>query len=299
MKLTGLYVPLITPFDESGGIAFDALETLAHQILDGGARGLVALGTTAEPSALTEHERESVLKIATQACQDHDAQLVVGADTPQALDDLRDRPEVTAALTLVPPFISPGEAGAAAYLTRLAVTSPVPLVIYHVPYRTGQPLCAATIRQLAADDNIAGIKYAAGGIDEETITLMADLPPDFAVLAGDDPYLSPMLALGAHGGILASALVAPTQFATLIDAWLTNDVRQARQRGHQLSGLSQALFAEPNPTVIKAVLHARGTIPTPAVRPPLLPADPASRRAALTLLDDLPHPAHEDGPTTL
>ncbi|TDO44356.1 4-hydroxy-tetrahydrodipicolinate synthase [Kribbella sp. VKM Ac-2527] len=287
MTLTGLYVPLITPFDESGGIAFDALETLAHQILDGGARGLVALGTTAEPSALTEHERESVLKIATQACQAHDAQLLVGANSPQALDDLRERPEVTAALTLVPPFIRPGEAGAAAYLTQLAATSPVPIVIYHVPYRTGQPLSAATIQDLAAVDNIKGIKYAQGGIDEETITLMADLPPDFAVLAGDDPYISPMLALGAHGGILASALVVPTQFATLIDAWLTNDVVQAREPGHRLGNLSQALFAEPNPTVIKAVLHARGTIPTPAVRPPLLQADPTSATRAIEKLTRL------------
>ena len=287
MKLKGLYVPLITPFDESGGIAFDALETLAHQILDGGARGLVALGTTAEPFALTDHEREAVLKIATNACQSHDAHLLVGANTPQALEDLQDRPEVTAALTLVPPFIRPGEAGAAAYLTQLAVTSPVPLVIYHVPYRTGQPLSAATIQSLAEVKNIKGIKYAAGGIDEETITLMADLPPDFAVLAGDDPYLSPMLALGAHGGILASALVAPNQFATLIDAWLTNDAKTARELGHQLASLSQALFAEPNPTVIKAVLHARGTIPTPGVRLPLLPAEPTSTTRAIEKLTRL------------
>ncbi|MET0418072.1 MAG: dihydrodipicolinate synthase family protein [Actinoplanes sp.] len=268
--LHGLYVPMITPFDASGEVALDALERLAHDILDDGATGLVALGTTAEPSTLTGPERAAVLELLTAVCRDRGAPVIVGANDAAALRAL---PEVTAALTLVPPFLRPGEDGVVAYLTGLAAASPAPIVLYHVPYRTGQPLSANAVRRIAAIGNVIGVKYAAGGIDAATVELMADLPPGFAVLAGDDMFIAPMLALGAHGAIAASAHVATAGYAKLIEA--------GGAPGHRLALLSAALFAEPNPTVIKGVLHAQGRIPTAAVRLPLLPASAGSVGAAL------------------
>ena len=131
---------------------------------------------------------------------------------------------------------------------------------------------------------MAGIKLAVGGIDTDTIELMADPPPGFAVLGGDDAVISPLLALGAAGGILASAHVATRQFAELAAAWRDGDAGRARALGHRLAALSIALFAEPNPTVVKGVLHAQGRIPTPAVRLPLLSAAPGSVRAAAALV---------------
>ncbi|MER5643699.1 dihydrodipicolinate synthase family protein [Streptosporangium sp. NPDC002524] len=280
MTLTGLYVPLITPFDDAGAVALDALEALAHRIVDDGATGLVALGTTAEPGALSGPERRAVVDLAARVCAERGARLLVGAATPPELDALRDRPEVTAALSLVPPFTRPGEAGVLAHFRRLAA-GPVPLVVYHVPYRTGQCLSADAVRRLAALPGVVGVKYAVGGIDDDTVALMADLPDGFAVLGGDDVFVSPLLALGAHGAVLASAHVATARFAELVEAWRTGDVARARPLGHRLAALSAALFAEPNPAVVKAVLHARGVIPTAAVRPPLLPARPDTTRAAL------------------
>ncbi|TDU84359.1 4-hydroxy-tetrahydrodipicolinate synthase [Kribbella voronezhensis] len=282
MTLTGLFIPLITPFDAGGAVALDSLEALARRMLEAGASGLVALGTTGEPSSLTEAERQAVVDVAAIVCREHDAKLIVGAGTPQALEDLRGRGEVHAALTVVPPFVRPGEAGTIAYLTQLAANSPVPLVIYHVPYRTGQALSASALTRLGSLPGVVGVKYAAG-ITEDAIELMAALPPHFAVLGGDDLFISPLLALGAQGGILASAHLATEQFVALIDAWHTGDVATARALGHRLARLSRALFAEPNPTVIKAALHAQGLIPTPAVRLPLLPAGHHS----LTALDVL------------
>jgi len=91
MMLNGLYVPLITPFDAAGAVDLDALETLARQVLDAGATGLVALGTTGEPAALSGSEKRAVLDVAARVCRERSAPLVVGADTPQALDALRDR----------------------------------------------------------------------------------------------------------------------------------------------------------------------------------------------------------------
>jgi 4-hydroxy-tetrahydrodipicolinate synthase len=285
MTLDGLYVPLITPFAADGEVALEALEKLAHTALDNGATGLVALGTTAEATALSDAEQRAVAAVAATVCAARDAQLLVGANTIQALQGLRELPSVTAGLSLVPPFVRPGEAGVLAHFRHLA-TAAVPLVVYHHPHRTGQQVSARTLVALAAIPEVIGIKYSVTGIDAETVTLLADPPPGCAVLGGDDPFISPLLAMGAHGGILASAHVATTQFADLIRAWRDGDAERARVLGHRLARLAMALFAEPNPTVIKAVLHARGEIPTPAVRLPLLAAHPDSVRAATQLLEE-------------
>jgi len=228
-----------------------------------------------------------VTELCAQACREHGAALVVGAgsgDTAAslaALTALAEWPDVTAALVPVPPYTRPGEAGVLAHFARLAAASPVPLVVYHVPYRTAQPLGAAALHRLARLPNVAGIKYAAGGVDPAAVDLLGDCPPGFAVLAGDDLYFSALLALGAAGGILASAHLATGQFAALAAAWAAGDVPAARALGHRLARLSAAAFAEPNPTVIKGALHALGRIPAPDVRLPLLPASPASVAAAL------------------
>jgi 4-hydroxy-tetrahydrodipicolinate synthase len=283
MPLTGVFVPLITPFDAAGEVALDALEALAHQMLDGGAAGLVALGTTGEPSSLTGPEQSAVLDVVARVCRERAAALIVGANTMSAVQALASRPEVTAALTVVPPFVRAGEAGVEAYFRHLA-TGPVPLVVYHVPHRTAQELSADCLRRLAGIPNVVGIKYATGRIDADTVRFLDDLPDGFAVLGGDDVLLSPLLALGAHGGILASAHLTPALFVQLVQAWRVGDVATAHPLGRQLAMLSDALFAGPNPTVIKAALHARGLIPSPAVRLPLLTADPTSTAAALALL---------------
>jgi 4-hydroxy-tetrahydrodipicolinate synthase len=128
----------------------------------------------------------------------------------------------------------------------------------------------------------------AGGIDADTVTLLAGLPAGFSVLAGDDLFASPLLALGAAGGILASAHLRTGDFAALIAAWQSGDAARARELGHRLVPLSAALFAEPNPVVMKGVLHALGMVPSPAVRLPLLPAGSDSVQAALSQLEALP-----------
>jgi 4-hydroxy-tetrahydrodipicolinate synthase len=291
--LAGLYIPLITPLRSSGELAVDALEALAHSVIDAGAAGLVALGTTAEAATLSAGERRAVLDICARVCRERSATLVAGAgsnDThasAQALRDLAAWPEVSAALTVVPYFTRPSEEGVIAHFTRLAAESPVPLIIYNVPGRTGQVVGWRALRKLAGLAGIIGVKHAVGGIDEDTVTLMADLPDGFAVLGGDDVFASPILALGAAGAILASAHLCTGHFAEMVHSWRAGEPARARMLGHRLAGLSAALFAEPNPTVIKAALHAQGRIPSPAVRLPLLAASPAAADAALRHASEL------------
>lgn len=281
MTVTGVHVPLITPFDGAGAVAFGVLEELAHEVLAAGAAGVVALGTTAEAGTLSAAERNEVLEVLARVCLRRGVPLLVGANTAAELRALPGQPSVVAALCLVPPFVRPGEDGVVAHFDALAAVSPVPLVVYHVPQRTGQELSAGTVRRLAAIDAVIGIKYAPRAVDAKAVDLLTDPPSAFTVLAGTDELLSPMLALGAHGAILASAHVATAQFVALAAAFKSGPADRARPLAHQLTRLSAALFAEPNPTVIKAVLHAQGRIPTPDVRLPLLPATGASVEAAV------------------
>jgi 4-hydroxy-tetrahydrodipicolinate synthase len=290
VSLQGLYVPLITPFTEEGDLAPDVLEKLAHAVIDDGAAGLVALGTTGESPTLTTAERRTVLDICAGACRERGATLIAGAgsndtaSTARALQDLAAWPEVSAALTVVPYYTRPSQDGIIAHFTRVAAGSPVPVLVYNIPYRTGTSLSRETLRELATIPGIAGVKHAVGGIDHDTVLLMADPPEDFAVLAGDDVFASPLLALGAAGAILASAHLCTREFADFVAAWRAGEAARGRELGNRLAALSAALFAEPNPCVIKGVLYALGKIPSPVVRLPLLPASDDTVHAAVALL---------------
>lgn len=289
MTFTGLYVPLVTPFTATGEIALEALSGLAHQSLDAGAAGLVVLGTTGEPATLTAAEQRRVVDVCASACRERGAQLILGAgtnttagsvDAVAALDA-----RAAAALTVVPYYTRPSEAGVIEHFRRVAAASPVPVLIYHIPYRTGRALSAETLCRLAELPNVAGFKYAGGGIDDTAMDFLSRVSPGTSVLAGDDIYTAPLLALGASGGILACANVAPAAYVELIAAWRGGEIEHGRRLGNSLVPLASALFAEPNPTVVKGVLAAQGRIPGAAVRLPLLPAAESSVSAALAALE--------------
>ncbi|MFE3446084.1 4-hydroxy-tetrahydrodipicolinate synthase [Nocardia sp. NPDC059180] len=290
MTLAGLFVPLITPFTADGELAPDALERHAHQVLDDGATGIVALGTTAEPATLTAEERARVLDICVRVCTERGAPLIAGAGTNSttsslaALSALDER--ITAALTVVPYYTRPSEAGVLAHFRSLAA-GPVSLIVYNIPYRTGRTLGLDTLLELARTPNIIGFKHAVGAIDETTVGLMSNVSPEVAVLAGDDLYAAPMLALGAHGAILACANLATAAYADLVTGWRDGPIDSTRALGHRLADLAEAVFAEPNPAVIKAMLAEQGRIPSPAVRLPLLPAAEDATKTAWMALDGL------------
>jgi 4-hydroxy-tetrahydrodipicolinate synthase len=288
MTFTGLFVPLITPFTASGGIAQNALETLARSVLADGAAGLVALGTTAESATLTVAERRTIVDVCACVCAEFGRPLVVGTgsnSTAGSLDMLTGLdPRAAAALTVVPYYTRPSEDGVVEHFSRLAAESPVPLIVYNIPYRTGTSLSASALQRLARIPNVVGFKHAVGGIDDTTVAFASDLPADFSLLAGDDLYAGPLQALGASGAILACANVSARHYADMLAAWRRGPLDHARDLHDRLAPLTRALFAEPNPVVIKAVLAADGRIPTADVRLPLLEANPTSTAAALDAL---------------
>jgi 4-hydroxy-tetrahydrodipicolinate synthase len=288
-----LLVPVITPFDEAGRIDEEALERHADEILAASAAGIVAAATTAEATALDDDERATVIAICARVCAGREAVLIVGAGTYNTRETiarheaLADVPGVRASLAVVPYYVRPSEAAIVAHFQAVAARSPVPLIIYNIPYRTGRGLGSSALLELATTENIVGVKQAVGGIDADTLQLLASAPPTFSVLSGDDAFLFPLVLIGGAGAIAASANVATDLYAAMTEASLTGELEDGRRRAEALLPLTLALFAEPSPAVIKGVLHAQGKIPTPHVRMPLADASPAAVQHARAALDSL------------
>lgn len=276
---SGILVPLVTPFTATGDLSGTDLERLAHTVIDDGAAGLVALGTTAEAATLTAQERRDVVRVCAAVCRDRGVPLIVGAGTNdtagtgRALDDLGADTDAAAALVVVPYYTRPSEAGVVAHFEYLADHSPVPLVLYNVPDRTGQRFGWEAIARLSEHPRIVGLKQAVGAVDPDTARLFTECADGFSVLAGEDTLISPLLAMGAAGAVAATANVCTAELAELFGLWRAGQVEQARELGNRLAGPASALMGPPNPVGIKAVLHAHGRISTPNVRLPLLPVD--------------------------
>ena len=244
-------------------------------MLGDGADGLVALATTAEASALDERERDAVLAVCARVAADRGAPLMVGAGTNDTRttiarhEALAEVEGVTASLAVVPYYVRPSEAAIVEHFQAVAARSPVPIVVYNIPYRTGRGLGAPALLELAGTDGIVGLKQAVSALDADTLQLLASAPSDFAVLCGDDPFILPLLLMGARGAIAASAHLCTERFAALIAAAAEGRLDEAREHAEALLQLVLALFAEPSPAVLKAMLHEAGRIATPAMRMPL------------------------------
>ena len=288
----GVFVPVVTPFGEDGKVDLDCLEALTAEVIGDGASGVVALATTGEPHMLDDGERDAVVDTIARVCADQDAILVVGAgtnDTRRTIanhEALADVPGVRASLAVVPYYLRPSESAIVQHFQVVAERSPVPLIVYNIPYRTGRGLGAKSLLELAATDNVAGVKQAVGGIDADTLTVLAQAADRFAMLGGDDAFLFPLVLMGGSGAIAASSQLCTRRYAEMIECGRSGDVAGGRKHAEALLPLSLALFAEPSPAVIKAALHLEGRIPTPDVRMPMSPASPAAvERVRQALVD--------------
>jgi len=290
MNLSGIFVPLITPFAADDTIDLATLESLARRAIDAGTAGLVALGTTGESSTLSPAERDAVVATSASVCRSTGTPLIAGAGsndttaTVCAVDHVSNL-GADAALVVVPYYSRPTEAGVVAHFRHVADRSAIPLIVYNVPHRTGVRLHAPALLELADHPRIVGVKQSVGSVDNDTVRLLATASDDFAVLGGEDAQLAPMLALEAAGGITACANVIPQAYNELVDACTRGDLRTARRLSGPLVDIAEALLGQPNPTMIKAVLHARGLLGTPAVRLPLTPPPSDAVAAAVAILD--------------
>lgn len=276
-NLHGLWVPLVTPFDVDDEVDLAALQRLARRVLAEGARGIVALGTTGEPATLAHDEQRAVIDTCRAVCDEAGAPLMVGAgsnSTRAAVAAVHGLTGVAAALVVVPYYTRPTPTAVVEHFRVVAAESPVPIVAYNVPYRTGLTLSAADVLAVAALPNVAGLKQAVGALDADTLEVLRGAPDDFAVLAGDDAFIVPTILMGGVGSITASAHVCTPAFAAMVEAARAGDVAQARSLAARLLPVVTSGFSEPNPALWKAALHGAGELPTPSLRAPMTAATP-------------------------
>lgn len=275
LDLRGLWVPIVTPFDADDHVDLVALERLCRRLLHDGARGIVALGTTGEPATLSDAEQREIVDVCAQICSEMGGLLMVGTGTNSTrttvstTQELCSKPGVAAALVVVPYYTRAAPAAIVEHYRVVATESPVPIVAYNVPYRTGRELCAADLLAIAALDNVIGLKQSVGCLDADTLELLRSGPSDFQVLSGDDAYIVPTILMGGAGAIAGAAHVCTPQFAAMIQAALAGNLTEARLLAERLLPVVAAGFSEPNPSVWKAALHHLGELSTPNLRAPM------------------------------
>lgn len=259
VTFSGLWIPLITPFRDDA-VDHLALTGLAKRYVKLGVSGFVVCGSTGEAAALDDDEQLAVLQTVLQACGDLPVVMgTSGYNLPKMLAwvKLLGTHPIAGLLVPAPPYIRPSQAGLEAWFTTIADAANVPLIVYDIPYRTGVVIELRTLIRLAAHPNIKAIKDC-GSDTAKTRALITD--GRLAVLAGEDMQLFTTVAQGGAGAITASAHVHTAAFVDVIRHLRNSDLTQARRAWEPLPAVIEAMFAEPNPACIKAVLAAQRLI---------------------------------------
>jgi 4-hydroxy-tetrahydrodipicolinate synthase len=291
LHLHGVWIPLITPFDESGAVDVAAIERLCGEYLADGVTGIVALGTTGESPALDHDEKRLVIEACSRVCVERGAPLIVGTGTNNTRSTIAETRALEAvsgvvgALVVVPYYNRPSEAAIVEHYRMVADASPVPIVAYNIPSRTGRGLGASSLLELAAIPKVAGVKQAVATLDLDTLEVLAGAPSGFSVLSGDDYLAFPLMCMGSAGGITASAHVCTARWVALVECGLAGKLEDGRIHAEALLPVVQTAFAEPNPAVFKGVLHRQGRIASPDVRMPMTNASTASVDACLAAIE--------------
>jgi 4-hydroxy-tetrahydrodipicolinate synthase len=296
LDLRGVWVPLITPFDARGAVDVGAIERLCHEFSSAGVSGIVALGTTGEATALDTDEKQAVIAAVVRACTAARTRVIVGTGsnnteaTIRATAALAETSGVVGALVVVPYYVRPAISGIVAHFRAVAAASPVPVIVYNIPARTGRDLGAAGLLELAQVPNIAGVKQAVATLDADTLEVLANAPDGFGVLGGEDTLLFPLMCMGALGTISAAAHLCTERFVAMIECGLAGKIEDGRAHAEALLPVIRAAYADPNPAVFKGVLHAQGRIATPDVRLPLTNGSAGAVRNCLDAVERASHP---------
>ncbi len=261
-ELRGTGVAMVTPFNADGSVNYGQLGELTEHLVSGGADHLVVLGTTGESATLTGEEKQQVLN---RVLQTNDNRLPVvlgvgGNDTAEVCNQLQqlDATGLTAILSVSPYYNRPTQNGIYAHYKAVSEASPLPVILYNVPGRTGSNVEAATTLRLAHDlENIVAVKEASGDL-HQCMAIIRDRPDGFLVLSGDDHLALPIIACGGDGVISVAANAFPQKFSQLIKAALQSDLAAARSLQYALFNIIGLLFSEGNPAGVKCALAQLG-----------------------------------------
>lgn len=261
----GTGVALVTPFrKQQETVDFTKLEQLIDSLIAGGVDYIVALGTTSEAATLTESERSAVQEFIVETVAGRVPIMLGlgGNNTLHVLDTINrtDFEGISAILSVTPYYNKPNQRGLLQHYRSVAETSPVPVVIYNVPGRTGVNLTAETTLTLANEcPNIMGIKEASGNM-AQVMEILRCKPEHFKVISGDDSLTYPMLCLGASGVISVMANALPQDMSLMVKLALKGDYKKALPMHNRMLPLMNAIFEEGNPAGIKALLEIEGLL---------------------------------------
>lgn len=267
-------VALVTPFKSDKSIDFDALARLLEYQVQSGVDYMVVLGTTSENPTLEPDEREQIKRFVVERVAGR-VPLVLGCggnNTAAVVRELSDADlsAYSAILSVVPYYNKPSQEGIYRHYAAVAQASPLPVILYNVPGRTGVNMTAETTLRLAADfPNIVGIKEASGNM-VQVDDIIKHKSEDFMVISGDDAVTFPLITLGAVGVISVIGNAFPREFSRMVRLALAGDYDNARAIHHRFTDLFGLLFVDGNPAGVKCVLNAMGYIEN-ELRLPLVP----------------------------
>lgn len=267
--ISGIITAMVTPFDDSGGVDFDAARAVGRHLVSNGSHGVVVAGTTGECPTLTDDEQIELLRVVLDEIGD-DATVVCGTGTNDTAHSVTLTSRATeagahAVLTVTPYYNKPNPAGLRAHFSAIASSTDLPVILYNIPSRCVVNMPPALLAEIAAaNDNVVAVKQAnndeLGPID------------GLDVLAGNDEIFCRTLEVGGTGGILvASHLVGP-QMRELYEAATSGDTERAREIDADLTPIYEATAVTSNPIPVKAALEMLG-IASARVRLPLVEAD--------------------------
>jgi 4-hydroxy-tetrahydrodipicolinate synthase len=294
--LRGAFTALVTPFTPDGSLDEPAFRRLVRWQILAGIDGLVPCGTTGESPTLTTEERERLIAATVEVVRERASRdrvrVIAGTgtnDTAATVAATR-RAAVLgadAALVVAPYYNRPDGRMLEAHFRTIADDGDLPIVVYNVPSRTGANVDTDTFLRLAEHPRVIGVKEASGNLDQ-IARICRDRPRDVAVLAGDDAWTLPVLAMGGDGVVSVASNEVPGEMVALCAAARAGDWDTARRTHERWLPLFQGNFrGGPNPVPVKAALALMGLLDTDMVRGPLLPIDPDGRAAMAVTLRNL------------
>ena len=260
---TGVGTALVTPFTRNGDLDEAAVRRLGRRQVDNGVHFLAPCGTTGENPTLTHDERLRIVEILVDELKGQ-VPILAGAggyDTKEVIRLAADfeKRGVSGLLSVTPYYNKPTQEGLFQHYRAIAESTPLPIVVYNVPGRTGVNVEVATLARLAELPNIAGVKEASGNM-MQMCEIVRAVPGEFIVLSGDDALTLPLMAVGGHGIVSVASNEIPRELVQMVEAAERNDFAAARQIHARILPLMQVNFVEANPVPVKAAMAAMGLL---------------------------------------
>lgn len=286
----GLGIALVTPFAKDGSVDYKSLIRLVEYQLDNGADFLCILATTGETPTLTAEEKQKIKETIVSLVRGRVPILMGcgGNNTAAIIEELqtRDFQGIDGILSVCPYYNKPSQEGLYQHFKAIAAESPLPLVLYNVPGRTGVNMKAATTVRLAKDcPNIVAVKEASGSL-EQVDEIIKNKPDNFDVISGDDALTFSMIASGAAGVISVIGNALPKEFSRMIRLEFNGEYEPARKIHHKFTELYSLLFVDGNPAGVKALLNDMGMIEN-VLRLPLVPTNIETKQKMADILKGL------------